>query len=148
VTTSTTDPFSATVRTFVDTNVWVYAADEADPDKNLVARRVTSAASGNDIVVSTQVMGEYYTTVTRKLRPAVPAHTALAVVEQMARLPVVVVDAALVVSAIAASREWQVSYWDALILRAAEVAGCGRVLSEDLAGGRSYGSIVVTNPFV
>jgi predicted nucleic acid-binding protein len=47
----------------------------------------------------------------------------------------------------AGSREWQVSIWDALILRAAEVAGCRRVLSEDLANGRTYGSVVVEDPF-
>ena len=41
----------------------------------------------------------------------------------------------------------QVSIWDALILRAAEVAGCRRVLSDDLADGATYGSVVVENPF-
>jgi predicted nucleic acid-binding protein len=55
------------------------------------------------------------------------------------------IDASLVASAIASSREWQVSIWDALILRAAEVAGCRLVLSEDLGDRRSYGSIVVEN---
>ena len=45
------------------------------------------------------------------------------------------IDASLVASAVAGSREWQISIWDALIVRAAEVAGCRRVLSEDLADG-------------
>ena len=62
-------------------------------------------------------------------------------------LPVVAVDASLVAAAITGSREWRVSIWDALILRAAEVAGCRRVLSEDLADGGTYGSVVVENPF-
>ena len=44
-------------------------------------------------------------------------------------------------------RTWQVSIWDALILRAAEVAGCRRVLSEDLSDGATYGTVVVENPF-
>jgi predicted nucleic acid-binding protein len=56
-------------------------------------------------------------------------------------------DASLVAAAIAGSREWLISIWDALILRAAEVAGCGLVLSEDLADGATYGSVVVENPF-
>jgi predicted nucleic acid-binding protein len=50
-----------------------------------------------------------------------------------------------VASAVTGSREWQISIGDALIDRAAEIAGCGRVLSEDLADGRTYGSIVVGN---
>jgi predicted nucleic acid-binding protein len=69
-------------------------------------------------------------------------------VEEMARLPVVPADAQLVVSAISGSREWRISLWDALIVRAAEVSGCGRLLSEDLANGAVYGSVRVDNPFL
>ena len=68
-------------------------------------------------------------------------------VRQLAALPVVAIDSSLVASAITGSREWQISIWDALILRAAEIAGCRRVLSEDLADGTTYGSVVVENPF-
>ncbi len=67
-------------------------------------------------------------------------------VRQLMALPVVAIDASLVASAITGSREWQVSIWDALIVRAAEVAGCRRVLSEDFADGRTYGSVIVENP--
>ena len=59
----------------------------------------------------------------------------------------VAIDSSLVASAIAGSRAWEISIWDALILRAAEVAGCRRVPSEDLADGATYGSVVVENPF-
>jgi len=76
-----------------------------------------------------------------------PADDAEAMVRQLSALPVVAIDASLVASAIAGSREWRISIWDALILRAAEVSGCRRVLSEDLADGTTYGSVVVENPF-
>lgn len=59
----------------------------------------------------------------------------------------VAVNASLVLSAMAGTREWQVPIWDALILRAAEVAGCRRLLSEDPADGATYGSVTVENPF-
>lgn len=68
-------------------------------------------------------------------------------VAHLSALPEVAVDASLVIAAMAGSREWQVSIWDALILRAAEVAGCRRLLSEDLADGATYGSVTVENPF-
>jgi predicted nucleic acid-binding protein len=132
---------------FVDTNVWVYAVDAADPAKRERALEVVAPARGRDLVVSTQVLTEFYAVVTRKLAVPVPAQDAQAMVAQLSALPVVAVDASLVAAAIAGSREWQVSIWDALILRAAEVAGCRRVLSEDLADGRTYGSVVVENPF-
>jgi len=132
---------------FVDTNVWVYAVDAADPAKRERALEVVAPARGRDLVVSTQVLTEFYAVVTRKLAVPVPAQDAQAMVAQLSVLPVVAVDASLVAAAIAGSREWQVSIWDALILRAAEVAGCRLVLSEDLADGATYGSVVVENPF-
>jgi predicted nucleic acid-binding protein len=132
---------------FVDTNVWVYAVDAADPAKRARALEVTAPAPGRDLVISTQVLTEFYAVVTRKLVVPVSAEDAEALVRQLAVLPVVAIDTSLVVSAIAGSREWQISIWDALVLRAAEIAGCRRVLSEDLADGMTYGSVVVENPF-
>ena len=132
---------------FVDTNVWVYAVDAADPDKRLRALEVTEPASGRDLVISAQVLTEFYALVTRKFAVPVQAEDAEAMVRELSALPVVAIDSSLVVSAIAASRRWQISIWDALILRAAEVSGCRSVLSEDLAAGATYGSVVVENPF-
>jgi predicted nucleic acid-binding protein len=132
---------------FVDTNVWVYAVDAADTAKRERALRVTAPAPGRDLVVSAQVLTEFYAVVTRKLAVPVSVEDAEAMVRQLSVLPVVAIDSSLIVAAIAGSREWQISIWDALILRAAAVAGCRRVLSEDLADGATYGSVVVENPF-
>ena len=132
---------------FVDTNVWVYAVDAADPARRQRALEVIAPAPGRDLVVSTQVLTEFYAVVTRKLAVPLPADDAAAMVRQLSALPVVAIDASLVASAIGGSREWRISIWDALILRAADVAGCRRVLSEDLADGMTYGSVVVENPF-
>lgn len=132
---------------FVDTNVWVYAVDAADQAKQERALEVVAPARGRELVISTQVLTEFYAVVTRKLAQPLSATDAEAMVGQLSALPVVSVDASLVIAAMAGSREWGISIWDALILRAAEVAGCRRVLSEDLADGATYGSIVVENPF-
>ena len=131
---------------FVDTNIWVYAVDAADPVKRERALQAIAPVAGRDLVVSTQVLTEFYAVVTRKLAVPVAQDDAGAMVDQLRALPVVAIDGSLVAAAIAGSREWQVSIWDALIIRAAESAGCRRVLSEDLADGRTYGSIVVENP--
>lgn len=132
---------------FVDTNVWVYAVDAADPVKRERALEVIAPAARRDLVVSTQVLTEFYAVVTRELAVPLTPDDAEAMVRQLSVLPAVAIDGSLVVSAIVGSREWQISIWDALIIRAAEVAGCRRVLSEDLADGTTYGSVVVENPF-
>jgi predicted nucleic acid-binding protein len=136
-----------TERTFVDTNVWVYAVDGADPTKRDRALALLGPSAGANLVVSTQVLIEFYVVVTRKLAVPLAADAAQAMVDQMARLPVVPADTQLVTTAMAGSREWRISLWDALIVRAAEVSGCGLILSEDLTHGAVYGSVRVENPF-
>jgi predicted nucleic acid-binding protein len=137
-----------TERTFVDTNVWVYAIDGADPVKRARALGLLAPTPEADFVVSTQVLIEFYVVVTRKLTVPLEEAVAQAMVDDLARLPVIAADAQLVVAAIARSREWRISLWDALIVHAAEVSGCGRLLSEDLAHGAVYGSVQVENPFL
>ena len=136
-----------TERVFVDTNVWVYAVDDADPAKQTQARSVTAPGQGSVVVVSSQVLSEFYVVTTRKLARPLAGADAAAMVRRLADLPVVSIDADLVSRAIDGSREWQISYWDSLILTAAESAGCSVVLSEDLAEGRAYGTVSVRNPF-
>jgi predicted nucleic acid-binding protein len=134
-------------RTFVDTNVWVYAVDEADPAKQARALALLTPEADSNFVVSTQVLTEFYVVVTRKLAVPVAPEDAQAMVEGLARLPVVSTDVQLVTAAIAGSSEWDISLWDALIVRAAEAAACSRILTEDLADGVVYGSVRVENPF-
>jgi predicted nucleic acid-binding protein len=136
-----------TDRTFVDTNVWVYALDDDEPLKQAQARSLLAPEAGNDLVISTQVLGEFYVTVTRRLSRAVLPGEAGLFVKQLSELPVVALDARLVAAAIAGSQAWGISYWDALILVAAEAGGCSRVFTEDLADGATYGSVRVENPF-
>lgn len=136
-----------TDRAFIDTNVWVYAVDTADPAKQARALEVLAAGPDKDYVVSVQVLGEFYATVTGKLKSVISSAEGRALVEQMKQLPVVPIDVGLVNEAIKGHAEWQVSYWDALILVAASAANCAVLLSEDLADGRRYGSVEVVNPF-
>lgn len=136
-----------TDRSFVDTNVWVYAVDGSDPAKQAQARAILHPAPDKDIVVSAQVLGEFFVVVTGKLARNVSETDATAMVQRMAGLPVVPIDASLVAAAIAGGRLWQVAYWDALIIAAAETAGCRLLLSEDLGDGRTYGTVTVSNPF-
>src|SRR3972149_5503188 len=95
-------------RTFVDTNVLVYDVDAADLSRQARAREVLAPAGAGDLVVSTQVLSEFYVVVTRKL--GLDAALAQAMVGRLTRLPVVVIDASLVMAAISGSRAWGISY--------------------------------------
>lgn len=132
-------------RTFLDTNVLVYAVDSADPAKNQTARTLLTETA--DVAVSAQVLSEFYVTVTRKLEPAVPPDTATEMVRRLERLPCVAIDSHLVQLAIDAGQRWQLSHWDALVVEAARQAGCTRVLTEDLNDGAVYNGLAIENPF-
>jgi predicted nucleic acid-binding protein len=134
-------------RAFLDTNVLVYAVDEADPEKRATARRLLGSIGEREFVLSTQVLGEFYAVVTRKLAQPIPETVASAVVDQLSLLPMVPCDAALVKAAVRRSRSSQLSYWDGLIVAAAEAGRCGTLLSEDLNDGQLIGSVRVENPF-
>lgn len=131
----------------MDTNVWVHAVDEADPEKQARAREVLSAAAADGIVVSPQVMGEFFVTVTRKLATPLPPAVAADYVRDIARQSVVPLDGRLVEAAIGGAATWRISYWDALLVVAARTAGADRLLSEDLQDGRVMDGVTIVNPF-
>jgi predicted nucleic acid-binding protein len=137
-----------TDRVFVDSNVWIYAVDADEPVKQARARAVLDPSTSDALVTSAQVLGEFYVTVTLKLARPVAGDIAARMVDRMAQLPVVSIDADAVQAAITGSRSWKLSYWDALIVVAAQLAGCNRLLTEDLVAGSTYGSVRVENPFV
>jgi predicted nucleic acid-binding protein len=131
------------VRSFLDTNVVVYAFDTADPRRQSAALAILQ--SDAELVVSTQVLLEAWWVLTRKLR--LSDDTASEIVAQLGRLPVVSTDRQLASDAILLSRTGQLAIWDALIVEAARAAGCERVLSEDLQHGQDFGGVLIENPF-
>lgn len=135
-------------RSFVDTNIFVYAADvgATDKAKRDVASGLLTAPSG--LVVSTQVLQEFYVVVTRKLKPSMTTEEAGDSVQRMTRLEVVLLDVRLVLTAIDTSRSAMISLWDALVVEAARHARCDRVLTEDLSHGQTIRGVTVHNPFL
>lgn len=136
-----------TERSFVDTNVLVYRIDRADQGKQERARQVIEDAAPGSLVISTQVLQEFYAVATRKLAQPLDEEDAAAAVRHLSELPVVSSDAAFVNAAIGISRFERLSIWDALVVQAAVVGGCDRILSEDLADGVLLRGIRVENPF-
>jgi predicted nucleic acid-binding protein len=134
-------------RVFLDTNILLYADDQDAGDKQRQAQDLLAPlmASGH-AVVSTQVLQEFFAVATRKLRLA--PEWARERVENLARLDVVLLRPELILSAIDLHRLRSISFWDALVIRAAAVAGCTRLLSEDLQHGQRIDGVRIENPFL
>lgn len=134
-------------RVFVDTNVFVYCFDPDEPRKQTVATELLDDLGARRIVLSAQVLNEFYVTVTRKLKRPLEEAQAVAIVGAMAALDVVPVDAALVKAGVDRSRTSQLSLWDALVVESARQADCPVVLTEDLNAGTDFDGAMVVNPF-
>ena len=125
-----------------------YAYDTDAPAKQAVAQQLLKQGVLDDSsATSAQVLGEFFHAVTRRIPQPMSAADASAAVDRIKVLPVVAIDLQLVERAIETHRRYRISYWDALIVAAAERANCGDMLSEDLNAGQRYHGIVVANPF-
>ena len=137
-----------TARSFMDTNVLVYAYDRRDISKRSQAQELlTTGIEDETAVISVQVLGEFFTVVTQRIQNPLSTEEAREAVNLIGILPVMALDLAMVRRAISTLLRYRISYWDALIIAAAERAGCARIFSEDLNPGQSYHGIVVVNPF-
>ena len=133
---------------FFDTNVLVYMHDTRYAYKREVALRLFRRhLYSKTLVISTQVLQEFYVVVSRKLEN-VRSGQARALTEEYARLNVLTIRSEHVLKAIDLRSRYQISFWDGLILAGAEAAQASLVLSEDLGHGQTYDGVRVENPFV
>lgn len=134
------------VRSFFDTNVLIYADDKGAPAKQRRSLELIEehrrARTG---VVSLQVLQEYFVTATRKLQ--LDTRIARRKVELLAEFDVAAPELADILAAIDLHRLHGFSFWDALILRAAQQAGCSVLFSEDMQGTREIDGLHIVNPF-
>lgn len=137
------------MKVFFDTNVLVYLFDAYAPEKQRGARELFEQHSlGGSLLLSTQVLQEFYVTVTRKLSEPLSGPEALSAVRHFASFSPTQVDTDLIVRGAERSLRERFSFWDGLILEAALSGGATRLLSEDLQHGREVAGLVIENPFV
>lgn len=135
-------------RVFLDTNVLVYAADPRFPARRKTARKLMTSLkeqSDRQGVVSTQVLQEFYIVATTKLD--LPPQAAKAAIHALGHYDVVTITAGLIAEAIDCSIVSQLSFWDALIVSAAESACCETLVTEDLQAGQVLRGVRIVNPF-
>ena len=126
--------------TFVDTNILVYAHDASDPVKHRrAAAFVATLWADRAAVVSTQILAELYSVLTRKVRLAPAA--ARRVVVLYTAWPIVEIDVSLLAAAMLRSEQDGV-LWDSVVVEAALRAGAIRLASEDFQTGRTFDGVL------
>lgn len=135
-----------TGRVFIDSNVIVYANDARDAARQRKAAELVAGLmkDGNG-VVSTQVLQEYASVALGKLKQ--DEATVLRVLRLLETMTVVQASPLLVRRAVELRRIYEIGFWDAGIIAAAEEADCDRIVSEDFNAGQYYGGILAVAPF-
>jgi predicted nucleic acid-binding protein len=134
------------MKLFLDTNLIVYANDARTPEKQgraieVIARAIREGTG----VISTQVMQEYAVVAGGELHQN--SDTILRQLLLLESLEVVLITPALIRRGLELQLRYQVDYWDASILAAAEYAQCSVLLTEDLNPGQLYATVRIENPF-
>jgi predicted nucleic acid-binding protein len=132
---------------FVDTNILIYSVSPLPEDAKKCGTAIALLQS-RDLVLSVQVLQEFYVQATRPTRPQRLTHDEAALfIAAWLRFRIQENTVALFQAALDAKARFQISYWDAAIIEAARAAGCRQILSEDLSPGQDYDGLTVINPF-
>lgn len=133
---------------FVDTNVLVYRHDSSDPVKQARAddwyAYLWRSRTGR---LSVQVLQELYSVLTRKLKPGMAAPEARRIVRALGAWAPLGIDLATIERAWILEQRSSLSWWDALIVAAAQTSECEVLLTEDLQNGQTFGQVRVVDPF-
>jgi predicted nucleic acid-binding protein len=133
---------------FLDTNILVYAFDASDEKKHQTATNIVNEAFRlKNGVISTQVLKEFFVTVTKKIPGKLDITEAKHIIEKLAFLEVVETTVPLIFLGIDIHKTHPISFWDALIIAAAKVSNCKRLISEDLSSDSTIKGIRIKNPF-
>ncbi len=133
---------------FVDTNILVYAIENrGDPREDQARALLRRLFNTGAFRTSTQVLQELYVTETRKGRPILTPAEVLRYIDSYAVWPVVAPGFNDIRDAMRLSDSAQISYWDALMVITARLAGCATLYTEDLNHGQLIHGVLIVNPF-
>lgn len=132
---------------FVDTNILMYAHDKAAGEKHERAKSLVEELWRDRTgVVSTQVLQELSVNLRKKVRRPLDAKATRDIVADYLTWQVIVNGGDSILEAIDLESRYQISFWDALVVQAAQASGAEVLYSEDLADGQTYGSVRVVSP--
>jgi len=132
-------------KVFVDTNILVYCMDDSDKKRKTRCRTLVEALVGDFYgVLSTQVLQEFYVAATKKL--GADPLAVKDILHSFRRFETVVITPEIIRDAIDCSLINRISFWDSLIVVAAESARCEKIWSEDLNDGQIIRGVRIENP--
>ena len=132
---------------FVDTNILLYAHDPSTGAKSDRARHlIENLWQTRQGVLSTQVLQELCVNLRRKVTRPLPVNEIQQLIQDYLSWEVIVNTPQSTIQALEIELRYKISFWDALVVNAAETAGAAVLYSEDLANGQRYGSVRVMNP--
>jgi len=134
------------VEIFIDTNILFYGVNISNPDKYSKAGALLQLLWQKPKLpdISTQVLQEFYVTL---IKNKVETEEAQKIVKDYYVWNVISVGTKLIDQAFFLQKRYILSFWDSLVLAAAEQANCSYVLTEDLNHGQKYGKLIAINPF-
>ena len=134
------------VKVFLDTNILLYtaSANPQESPKKEVAKRLLER---DDIGLSVQVLQEFYVNATQKISTPIPHDIAVKFIVGFTRYTIASVSIELMGAALKIKTRYQISYWDAAIVAAAQELRCTTLCTEDLNPGQKFGKLQVLNPF-
>jgi predicted nucleic acid-binding protein len=133
-------------RDFLDTDILLYALSDSAPAKHRVAQALVTRAIGGEFSISTQVLAEFAVALS-KFRDRLTPQDVVALLDTLTPVPLIQPDAAMVRRAVQAHAAYNISFYDGMIVAAAERAGSEKIWSEDLNAGQKYFGVTVANPF-
>lgn len=134
---------------FVDTNILLYAHDRSAGFKHERARQLVEHLwTSGEGVLSTQVLQELCINLRRKLSRPLPVEEIRQIIQDYLSWQIIVNTPTSVLQALEIEVRYQTSFWDALVLQAAESSGAEVLYSEDFATGQKYGTVQVVNPLL
>jgi len=132
---------------FLDSNILVYAHDDADPRKMQIGQDLIKRAVMGEMSMSTQTLAEFSATLLHKFSRQFSSDEITAILDALAPIRLIVPDAGMVRRAVEAHAAYGLHFYDGMIVAAAERGSCQRIWSEDLTDGQKYFGIAVEKPF-
>jgi predicted nucleic acid-binding protein len=132
---------------FIDTNILVYLLDKRNLKKHNDSRKIIrNITSQNELVISTQVLQEFYVATVTKLK--IDSLLVKSIMHTFNNMEIINIGTELINEAIDTSIQYKLSFWDSLIVVAAESANCTSLYSEDLNEGQIIRNVKIINPFI
>ncbi|MCJ7772374.1 MAG: PIN domain-containing protein [Desulfobacterales bacterium] len=138
-----------TDRIFIDTNILIYAHDlDAGVKKDIASQLLEDIWKNRNGILSTQVLQEFYVNITRKIANPLSSAGARSIIENYLVWHVQIITPESVLIASEIEERYQLSFWDAMILSSARIAGASKIATEDMNHGQKIEGILIENPFL